>query len=111
MAPVVFQFLKFVTKVGLAGGAVYVAHDQGLLGSSNQGDAALEKAKAAVPPAVQEWTTYFGWELPEAPKLDFSLCDSWNWGVQSSIHALSVAPTRACEYTKDGWKYLQGLVK
>ncbi|XP_069073260.1 MICOS complex subunit MIC13 [Pleurodeles waltl] len=111
MAPAVLRLLKFTTKVGLAGGAVYVAYDQGLLGSGSQGEAALQKAKAALPPAVKEWTNYFGWQLPATPKLDFSLCDSWNWGVQKSIAALSVAPTRACEYTRDGWKYMKGLVK
>ncbi|XP_078526405.1 MICOS complex subunit MIC13 [Lissotriton helveticus] len=111
MAPAALRLLKLVAKGGLAGGAVYVAYDQGLLGSGSQGEAALQKAKAALPPAVNEWATYFGWQLPATPKLDFSLCESWNWGVQKSIAALSIAPTRACEYTQDGWMYVKGLVK
>lgn len=47
----------------IAGGAVYVACDSGLLGSSEQGSEALEKAKAVVPPALQEWIKYFGLEV------------------------------------------------
>ncbi|NXU50161.1 MIC13 protein, partial [Turnix velox] len=112
--------LRFVIKGGLAGAAVYVAYDQGLLGSGTQGAEALHKAQAALPPAIQEWTSYMGWEvrnsmgwgvLPPTPKLDFSLSDSWNKGVQMTMSALSVAPTRACEYTAEGWKYVKDLVK
>lgn len=32
-------------------------------------------------------------------------------GVQTVMSALSVAPTRACEYTAEGWKYVKDLVK
>ena len=54
---------RLATKVGIAGGAVYVAYDSGLLGGSEQGSVALSKAKAAIPPAVEEWTKYFGLEV------------------------------------------------
>lgn len=47
----------------IAGGALYVACDSGLLGSSEQGSEALKKAKAAVPPAIEEWMKYFGLEV------------------------------------------------
>ncbi|NXS92780.1 MIC13 protein, partial [Jacana jacana] len=107
---------RFVIKGGLAGAAVYVAYDQGLLGSGTQGAEALRKAQAALPPAIQEWTNYIGWEvrtvqLPPAPNFEFSPSDSWNKGVQTVMSALSVAPTRACEYTVEGWKYVKDLVK
>ncbi|NWS75998.1 MIC13 protein, partial [Crotophaga sulcirostris] len=123
---------RFVIKGSLAGAAVYVAYDQGLLGSGTQGAEALNKACAALPPAIQEWTSYLGWEvrleqrlhetprvlifclsfqLPSTPKFDFSPSDSWNKGVQTVISALSVAPTRACEFTTEGWKYVKDLVK
>ncbi|NXJ40853.1 MIC13 protein, partial [Ciconia maguari] len=110
---------RFVIKGSLAGAAVYVAYDQGLLGSGTQGAEALKKAQAALPPAIQEWTSYIGWEvrtmqmnrLPSTPKFDFSPSDSWNKGVQTVMSALSVAPTRACEYTVEGWKYVKDLVK
>ncbi|NXA42644.1 MIC13 protein, partial [Eudromia elegans] len=115
---------RFVLKGGLAGAAVYVAHEQGLLGSGAQGAEALRKARAALPPAVQEWTSYLGWEvraagparsragnLPPTPKFDFSPSNSWNKGVRSVMSALSVAPTKACEYTGEGWKYVKELVK
>ncbi|KFO69347.1 Protein QIL1, partial [Cuculus canorus] len=98
---------RFVIKGSLAGAAVYVAYDQGLLGSGTQGAEALKKAQEALPPTIQEWTSYLGWELPSAPKLDFSPSDSWNKGVQTVISALSVAPTRACEFTTEGWKYVK----
>ncbi|KAM4810413.1 MICOS complex subunit MIC13 [Rhinophrynus dorsalis] len=111
MAPAVVKLLKFATKAGLAGGAVYVVYDQGLLGSGAQGQDVLKKTSAAVPPALKEWTDYFGWQLPTAPKFDFSICESWNWGVQKSVSALSSAPSKACEYTAEGWKYMKDLVK
>ncbi|KAM6310786.1 MICOS complex subunit MIC13 isoform 2-T2 [Podargus strigoides] len=78
MAARLFPVVKFVIKGSLAGAALYVAHDQGLLGSGIQGAEALKKAQAALPPAIQEWTSYIGWELPPTPKFDFSLSDSWN---------------------------------
>ncbi|NXA53519.1 MIC13 protein, partial [Nothocercus julius] len=105
---------RFVIKGGLAGAAVYMAYDQGLLGSGVQGAEALKKAQEALPPAIQEWTNYFGWEvrsLPPTPKFDFSPSNSWNKGVQTVMSALSVAPTRACECTVEGWKYVKELVK
>ncbi|XP_018417181.1 PREDICTED: MICOS complex subunit MIC13 [Nanorana parkeri] len=111
MAPAVLRLVKFTTKAVLAGGAVYVAYDYGLLGSGNRGEEALKKTTAAVPPAVHEWADYFGLQLPSTPKLDFSLCESWNWGVQKSVSALSSAPTKVCEYTADSWKYVKDLVK
>ncbi|CAK6955257.1 MICOS complex subunit MIC13 [Scomber scombrus] len=62
MAARILPVIKLATKVTIAGGAVYVAYDSGLLGSSEQGSVALEKAKAVVPPAVEEWMKYFGLE-------------------------------------------------
>ncbi|NXV22122.1 MIC13 protein, partial [Cepphus grylle] len=111
-----FDTFRFVIKGSLAGAAVYMAYDQGLLGSGTQGAEALRKAQAALPPAIQEWTSYLGWEvraaqLPPTPKFDFSPSDSWNKGVQTVMSALSVAPTRACEYTVEGWNYVKDLVK
>ena len=47
----------------VAGGALYVAYDSGLLGGSAQGSEVLSKAKAAIPPAVDEWMKYFGLEV------------------------------------------------
>uniref|UniRef100_A0A672TX61 MICOS complex subunit MIC13 n=1 Tax=Strigops habroptila TaxID=2489341 RepID=A0A672TX61_STRHB len=84
MAARLVPVLKFVTKGGLAGGAVYVAYDQGLLGSSTQGAEAFRKAQAALPPAIQEWISYTGWELPPIPKLEFSPSDFWNKGKITS---------------------------
>ncbi|NXK72077.1 MIC13 protein, partial [Amazona guildingii] len=120
MAARLVPVLKFVIKGGLAGGAVYVVYDQGLLGSGTQGAEAFRKAQAALPPAIQEWISYTGWEvravqpynhIPPIPKLEFSPSDSWNKGVRMVMSALSVAPTRACEYTAEGWKYVKDLIK
>lgn len=55
--------LRLATKVGIAGGAVYVAYDSGLLSGSADGAEALSKAKAVIPPAVEEWSKYFGLEV------------------------------------------------
>lgn len=49
--------------MGIAGGAVYVAYDSGLLSDSAKGAEALSKAKTAIPPAVEEWSKYFGLEV------------------------------------------------
>lgn len=49
----------------IAGGALYVACDSGLLGSGEQGSQALGRAKAAIPPAIEEWMKYFGLEVCE----------------------------------------------
>ncbi|NXO67715.1 MIC13 protein, partial [Phainopepla nitens] len=111
-----FNSFRFLIKGGLAGGAVYVAYDQGLLGSGTEGAEALKKAQEKLPPAVQEWADYLGWkvraaQLPATPKFDFSISNSWNKGVHTVMSALSVAPTRACEYTVEGWKYVKDLVK
>ncbi|XP_005428616.1 MICOS complex subunit MIC13 [Geospiza fortis] len=106
-----FNSFRFLVKGGLAGAAVYVAYDQGLLGSGIEGAEALKKAQETLPPAIQEWTDYLGWELPSTPKIDFSLSASWNKGVHTVMSALSAAPSRACEYTVEGWKYVKDLVK
>ncbi|KAM6466289.1 MICOS complex subunit MIC13 isoform 1-T1 [Liasis olivaceus] len=111
MAPRAFPLVKLMAKGGLAGGALYVVYSQGLLSGSDQGARALGKVKAAVPPAVEEWTTYFGWQLPAVPKTEFSLCNAWNSGVRTVINALSVAPTKGCDLTQQGWKYIKDLVK
>ncbi|XP_026546064.1 MICOS complex subunit MIC13 [Notechis scutatus] len=111
MAPRTFPLVKLTAKAGLAGGALYLVYSQGLLGSSDKGAHALHKAKAAVTPAVEEWTKYFGWQLPAVPKTEFSLCDAWNSGVRTVISALSIAPTKGCEYTQQGWKYIKELAK
>jgi len=56
--------------VTIAGGALYVAHDSGLLGGSEEGSVALGRAKAAIPPAVEEWMKYFGFEVRKVLKLN-----------------------------------------
>lgn len=113
MAARIWPLVKLATKVTIAGGAVYVACDSGLLGSSEQGSVALEKAKAAVPPALEEWMKYFGLEaqLPTMPKIEFSPVNSWNAGVRWTISSLSEAPTRASEYTSQGLQYVKELIK
>uniref|UniRef100_A0A8U7NFJ7 MICOS complex subunit MIC13 n=1 Tax=Corvus moneduloides TaxID=1196302 RepID=A0A8U7NFJ7_CORMO len=94
----------FLIKGGLAGAAVYVAYDQGLLGSGTQGAEALKKAQETLPPAIQEWTNYLGWEVRAAQVIPAGR-------IHTVMSALSVAPTRACEYTMEGWKYVKDLVK
>lgn len=113
MAARILPVIKLATKVTIAGGALYVAYDSGLLGSSQQGLEALEKAKSAVPPAVEEWMKYFGLEaqLPTVPKIEFAPVESWNSGVRWTISALSDAPTKATEYTNQGLQYMKDLTK
>ncbi|XP_038595871.1 MICOS complex subunit MIC13 isoform X1 [Tachyglossus aculeatus] len=105
----------FLVKGGVAGGAVYLVYKEGLLGSSDRGEAALKKAQAVVPPALRDWGAYLsrqtGVELPAVPQISFSLSSSWNSGVQAAMAALSVAPTRAGMYFQDGWRYVKDLIK
>ncbi|KAM9529797.1 MICOS complex subunit MIC13-like [Salvelinus alpinus] len=111
MAANLFPVLKLATKVTIAGGALYVTYDSGLLGGSEQGSEVLGKAKAAIPPAVDEWVKYFGFKLPAFPKIGFSPIEAWNSGVQSSISALSSGPTALGGYTNQGLQYLKDLTK
>ncbi|XP_042338196.1 MICOS complex subunit MIC13 [Plectropomus leopardus] len=113
MAAKILPVVKLATKVTIAGGALYIAVDSGLLGSSEQGSEALGKAKAAIPPAIEEWMKYFGLEaqLPTMPKIEFSPVEAWNSGVRTSISALSEAPTKAAGYTNQGLQYLKDLTK
>ncbi|KAJ8277296.1 hypothetical protein GJAV_G00073650 [Gymnothorax javanicus] len=111
MAAKILPVVKLATKVTIAGGAVYVAYDSGLLGGSEEGSEVLSKAKAAIPPALDEWMKYFGLELPAPPKIEFSPVETWNSGVRKSIGALSVAPTKACEFTNQGIQYMKNLTK
>ncbi|XP_069006284.1 MICOS complex subunit MIC13 [Embiotoca jacksoni] len=113
MAARLLPVVKLATKVTIAGGALFVACDSGLLGSSEQGSKALEKARAAIPPALQEWMKYFGLEtqLPTMPKIEFSPVQSWNSGIRWTISCLSEAPTKATEYTNQGLEYLKDLTK
>ncbi|XP_066491405.1 MICOS complex subunit MIC13 [Tiliqua scincoides] len=111
MAPRISPFLGLLARGGLAGGAVYVVYSQGLLSDGDRGAQALRKAQDAVPLAVEEWARYLGWQLPAVPQTEFSIRNSWNSGVRTVICALSVAPTRACEYTQQGWKYMKDFVK
>lgn len=113
MAAKILPVVKLATKVTIAGGALYVAYDSGLLGSSEQGSEALKKAREAVPPAIQEWMKYFGLEaqLPTIPTIEFSPLQSWNSGVRWTISSLSEAPTRATNFTNRGLQYMKDLTK
>ncbi|XP_059398972.1 MICOS complex subunit MIC13 [Carassius carassius] len=111
MAAKILPVVKFATKVTIAGGAIYVAYDSGLLGDGKEGSVTLGRAKAAIPPAVEEWVKYLGFELPATPKIEFSPLDAWNSGVQKSIHALSIAPSTVSDYTKQGLQYVKDLTK
>ncbi|XP_003974056.1 MICOS complex subunit MIC13 [Takifugu rubripes] len=113
MAARILPVLKLATKVTIAGGALYVACDSGLLGSGEQGSEALGRAKAAIPPAVEEWMKYFGLEtqLPTMPTVEVSPVQTWNSGVRWTVSALSEAPTKANEYTHQLFHYLKDLTK
>lgn len=113
MAARILPAIKLAAKVAVAGGAVYVVYDSGLLGSSEQGAVALEKAKAAIPPAVNEWMKYFGVEaqLPTVPTVEFAPLEAWNNGVRWTISTLSEAPTKASDYTQQSLQYVKDLTK
>lgn len=53
----------------------------------------------------------FSPQLPAPPKFNFHIRDSWNSGIITMMSALSVAPSKAWEYSKDGWEYLKERTK
>ncbi|KAL0611880.1 MICOS complex subunit MIC13 [Plecturocebus cupreus] len=108
----------FLIKGSVAGGAVYLVYDQELLGSSDKSQAALKKAGDVVPPAMYQFSQYVCQQtglqipqLPAPPKIHFSIRDSWNAGIITVMSALSVAPSKACEYSKEGWEYVKARTK
>uniref|UniRef100_A0AC11EDW7 Uncharacterized protein n=1 Tax=Ovis aries TaxID=9940 RepID=A0AC11EDW7_SHEEP len=108
----------FLIKGSVAGGAVYLVYDQELLGSSDKSQAVLQKAEEVVPNAVYQFSQYVceqtGLKLPQLPappKFNFHIRDSWNSGIITMMSALSVAPSKAWEYSKDGWEYLKERTK
>ncbi|KAG8519056.1 MICOS complex subunit MIC13, partial [Galemys pyrenaicus] len=113
-----FSGCRFLIKGSVAGGAVYLVYDQELLGTSDRSQAVLQKAGEVVPPAVYQFSQYVceqtGLKIPQLPALpqfDFHFQDSWNSGIITVMSALSVAPSKVCEYTKEGWEYLKERVK
>ncbi|KFO28812.1 MICOS complex subunit MIC13 isoform X2 [Fukomys damarensis] len=110
----VWSLMRFLFKASVAGGAVYLVHDQELLGPSDKGEAALRRAEEVVPPALYQFSQYVckqtGLQIPQLPappKINFPLRESWNSGIIKVMSALSVAPTMALEYSKEGWEYVK----
>ncbi|XP_011822784.1 PREDICTED: protein QIL1 isoform X1 [Mandrillus leucophaeus] len=108
----------FLIKGSVAGGAVYLVYDQELLGPSDKSQAALQKAGEVVPPAVYQFSQYVCQQtglqipqLPAPPKIYFPVRDSWNAGIMTVMSALSVAPSKAREYSKEGWEYVKARTK
>ncbi|KAM7336402.1 hypothetical protein ACRRTK_004895 [Alexandromys fortis] len=115
----VWSLMRFLIKGSVGGGAVYLVYDQELLGPSNKSEAALRKAEEVVPPAMYQFSQYVcqqtGLEMPQLPappKINFpNFRDSWNSDIISVMAALSVAPTKAREYSKEGWEYMKEHTK
>ncbi|XP_003421738.1 MICOS complex subunit MIC13 [Loxodonta africana] len=114
----VWSLMRFLIKGSVAGGAVYLVYDQDLLGPSDKSQAALRKAEEVVPPAMYQFSQYVckqtGLQIPQLPpppKLNFSFRDSWNSGIITVMSALSVAPSKACHYSRKGWDYIKERAK
>ncbi|XDB61537.1 hypothetical protein AB1E18_014894 [Capra hircus] len=113
-----WSLMRFLIKGSVAGGAVYLVYDKELLGSSDKSQAVLQKAEEVVPNAVYQFSLYVceqtGLKLPQLPappKFNFHIRDSWNSGIITMMSALSVAPSKAWEYSKEGWEYLKERTK
>ncbi|KAK2496013.1 hypothetical protein MC885_013723 [Smutsia gigantea] len=50
-------------------------------------------------------------QLPAFPKFTFHIRESWNSGIITVVSALSVAPAKAREHSREGWEYLRQLTK
>ncbi|XP_016000430.1 MICOS complex subunit MIC13 [Rousettus aegyptiacus] len=113
-----WPLMRFLIKGSVAGGVVYLAYDQQLLGPGDKSQAALQKAEEVVPQAMYQFGQYVCEQtglkipqLPAPPKFNFHIHEFWNSGVIAVMSALSAAPSKACEYTKEGWEYLKERVK
>ncbi|XP_005405819.1 PREDICTED: MICOS complex subunit MIC13 [Chinchilla lanigera] len=118
MAAGVWSLMRFLIKGSLAGGAVYLVYDQELLGPSDRTQAALRRAEEVVPPAVYHFCQYVcrqtGLQIPQLPappKMNFPIRESWNAGIIKVMSALSAAPTKALEYSREGWEYVKERTK
>uniref|UniRef100_A0A8C0CDY7 MICOS complex subunit MIC13 n=1 Tax=Balaenoptera musculus TaxID=9771 RepID=A0A8C0CDY7_BALMU len=115
-AVVPFSACRFLIKGSVAGGAVYLVYDQELLGPSDKSQAVLQKAEEVVPTAVYQFSQYMceqtGLKIPQLPAPPkFNIRESWNSGISTVMSALSVAPSKAWEYSKEGWEYLKERTK
>ncbi|KAM4889157.1 MICOS complex subunit MIC13 [Thomomys bottae] len=113
-----WSLMRFLIKGSVAGGAVYLVYDHDLLGPSDKSEAALRRAEEVVPPAIYQFSQYVCQQtgmqlpqLPDPPKINFPIRESWNSGIFKVMSALSVAPTKAISYSKEGWEYLKERTK
>ncbi|XP_048197868.1 MICOS complex subunit MIC13 isoform X2 [Perognathus longimembris pacificus] len=118
MVAQMWSLMRFLIKGSVAGGAVYLAYDHELLGPSDKSEAALRRAEEVVPPAMYQFSQYVCEQaglqlpqLPDPPKINLPIRESWNSGILKVMSALSVAPTKAVKYTKEGWEYVKEHVK
>uniref|UniRef100_A0A2K6EF46 MICOS complex subunit MIC13 n=1 Tax=Propithecus coquereli TaxID=379532 RepID=A0A2K6EF46_PROCO len=107
----VWSLVRFLIKGSVAGGAVYLVYDQELLGPSDKNEAALRKAGEVFSQYVCDQTDLQIPKLPAPPKIYFPIRDSWNSGIITVISALISGPSKACEYSKEGWEYVKGCTK
>ncbi|XP_064150838.1 MICOS complex subunit MIC13-like [Loxodonta africana] len=96
----------------MAGSTVNLVHDQEGLGPSDKSQTALWKAEEVVPPAMYQFSQYVYKQtglqmrqLSRPSELNFFILESWNSGIITVMSALLVAPSKACEYSKEGWEY------
>ncbi|XP_049644020.1 MICOS complex subunit MIC13 [Suncus etruscus] len=113
-----WSLLRFVVKGGVAGGAVYMAYDQGLLGSGDRSLAALRRSEEVAAPALRKAGQYVCEQtglrmpqLPALPKVDFHFRDSWDSGILAVMNTLSEAPSKAGQYSRQGWDYVKERLK
>ncbi|XP_069864073.1 MICOS complex subunit MIC13 [Dipodomys merriami] len=113
-----WSLLRFLIKGSVAGGAIYLVYDHELLGPSDKSEAALRRAEEVVPPAMYQFSQYVCQQtglqlpqLPDPPKINFPIRESWNSGIVKVMSALSVAPTKAVNYSKEGWEYVKEHTK
>jgi len=85
--PLLKSFSKFVSigaKVGISAGALYWTHSQGLLGSTEDSKAALDRIKKKVLPATSDYYS----KVPSGSDRRQWLRDRWNNGVSKSFDGL-----------------------
>jgi hypothetical protein len=114
--------LKWGTKIGLAGGSVYLASHQGLFGTAEQATQGVATLKTSVTDAIPQYVPQEIIDgvpaLPSTPSLSemipFEVSHDargyWNKGVIASFGAVANAPNALGGYSKDLVNYVSDQV-
>ena len=116
--------LKYSIKLGLGGGTVYLAHQNGLFGTADQAQQGLKQLKSDVKTTISQNVPKEVMDsVPEIPEvnvkemipvevnLNGDIRSYWNRGVLATFSALVNSPEAIKRYSKDLVKYVEEQTK